>query len=146
MSLDPWNLNAGHATGTAPHRMDIRVRYAEVGPDSVLRISAYAVYLEMGRTEMLRAAGMTYRDLEAQGLFLVVARLRLAVHQPARYDDRLALVTMLKRATRARVDHYYRLARGQGTLAEAETTLACVSRGGRIRQMPEPLLRLLGVD
>jgi acyl-CoA thioester hydrolase len=128
------------------HRLEIRVRYAEVDRLGQVHSSRYPVYLEMGRTEMLRAAGMTYRDLEATGCFLVVAKLSLTFHEPARYDDLLTLETEVKRATSARIDHYYRLLRGATLLAEAETTLACVSRSGEIERMPPSLLRVLGLE
>jgi acyl-CoA thioester hydrolase len=127
------------------HRMELRVRYAEVDRLGQVHSSRYAVYLEMGRTEMLRASGMTYRDLEAEGVYLVVTKLRLSFRRPARYDDLLTMETRVSRATVARIDHAYRLVRGEELLAEGETTLACVSRDGQVQRMPESLLRLLGV-
>lgn len=125
--------------------MPIRVRYAEVGRLGQVRGSRYPVYMEMGRTEMLRASGMNYRDFEAAGVFLVVVRLRLKCHSPARYDDMLSLETVVVRATSARIDHHYRLLRGDELLAEGDTTLACVSREGQVRRIPDSLLELLGV-
>jgi len=130
----------------ATHRMTVRVRYAEVNRLGRLRGSCCAVYLEMGRTEMLRTTGMTYRDLEAAGAYLVVARLRMTFHAPARYDDLLTLETAVTRATSARIDHHYRLLRDGVLLAEADTTLACVSRDGQVRRMPGALLSVLGVE
>ena len=125
--------------------MTIRVRYAEVDRLGQLRDSCCAVYLEMGRTEMLRATGMTYRDLEAAGACLVVARLRMTFNTPARYDDLLTLETAVTRATSARIDHHYRLLRGGELVAEGDTTLACVSRDGQVRRIPGALLSVLGI-
>ena len=128
------------------HRMEIRVRYAEVDRLGQVHSSRYPIYMEMGRTEMLRATGMNYRDLEAAGCFLVVAKLGITFHEPARYDDLLVLETAVKRATSARIDHRYKIWRGATLLAEAETTLAAVSRAGQVQRLAEPLLRLLGVE
>jgi len=128
------------------HQMTIRVRYAEVNRLGRLHGSGCAVYLEMGRTEMLRATGITYRDLEAAGAYLVVARLHIVFHEPARYDDLLTLETTVTRATSARIDHHYRLLRDGTLLADADTTLACVSREGQVRRIPHSLLKMLGVE
>jgi acyl-CoA thioester hydrolase len=128
-----------------PHRMEIRVRYAEVDRLGQVHSSRFPVYLEMGRTEMLRRTGLNYRDLERAGAYLVVSRLSLTFHQPARYDDVLTLETRISRATSARIDHAYRLLREDELLAEAETTLACVTADGRLQRLPDELLAELGV-
>ena len=52
----------------------------------------------------------------------------------------------MTRATSARIDHGYKLWRGETLLAEAETTLASVSREGQVQRMAESLLKVLGVD
>lgn len=131
---------------TNSHRMEIRVRYAEVNRLGQVHSSRYPVYMEMGRTEMLRATGMNYRDLEAAGCFLVVAKLAITFHEPARYDDLLVLETTVTRATSARIDHKYKVWRGETLLAEAETTLASVSREGQVQRMAESLMKVLGIN
>ena len=127
------------------HRMQIRVRYAEVDRLGQVHSSRFPVYLEMGRTEMLRDTGLNYRDLERQGAYLVVAKLSLTFHAPARYDDLLTLETTVARATSARIDHSYRLLRDDMMLAEAQTTLACVSSDGHLQRLPDVLLKQLGI-
>lgn len=122
-----------------------RVRYSEVDRLAQVHSSRYAVYLEMGRTEMLRATGVNYRDLETAGALLVVTRLRLTFHAPACYDDELVLETRISRATSARIDHAYRLTRGDTLIAEGESTLACVSSEGQVQRMPDVLLGLLDI-
>ena len=79
------------------HLLDIRVRYAECDPMGVVHHTVYPVWFEMGRTELLRATGASYREFEEQGLFLVVVRLDVRYRQPARYDDELQLHTRLDR-------------------------------------------------
>ncbi len=119
-------------------RIEIRVRYAEVDAMGVLHHSRYWVYFEMGRTELLRARGVAYRDLEAEGGFFVVARGSASFKAPARYDEVLELTTRVVKTGLARIDHAYRLCRqGDGVLVcEATTTLACVGPDGRVREIP----------
>jgi len=119
--------------------IEIRVRYAETDRMGYVHHSRYAVFLEMGRTELLRQAGVCYRDLEDAGVFFVVAKMSVSFKAPARYDDVLVLTTRVKRMTMARIDHEYRLVRKDTDelLTEAETTLACVDREGSIIAIPE---------
>jgi acyl-CoA thioester hydrolase len=123
--------------------LEIRVRYAEVDAMGSLHHSRYWVYFEMGRTELLRAAGVAYRDLEAQGVFFVVAKCSARFLAPAHYDDVLVLTTRITRMGAARIDHAYELKRKDGNLllATAETTLACVDRTGRIIAIPDSMRR-----
>ena len=106
-----------------------------------LHHSRYWVYFEMGRTELLRACGVSYRRLEEAGVYFVVARCAARFLAPARYDERLVLTTRTRRTGRARIDHEYELKRREDgkLLATAETTLACVDRDGRIIAVPESL-------
>ena len=122
-------------------QMSIRVRYAEVDAMGALHHSRYWVYFEMGRTELLRSQGVAYRDLEAAGVYFVVARCTARFRAPARYDDELLLTTRITRTGQARIDHAYELRRAVDglLLCEAETTLACVDRDGRMIAMPESL-------
>jgi acyl-CoA thioester hydrolase len=123
----------------ARHEMTFRVRYPEVDQMGVVHHGRYAEYFEMGRTEMIRSRGIAYRDLEAAGTPLVVARLEIRYRRAARYDDLLRLVTEVLRVTAARIEHGYRLYRvADGVLvAEGGTTLACVDRDGRVQPLPE---------
>lgn len=120
--------------------IEIRVRYAECDPMGYLHHAKYFEYFEMGRTELLRAAGFRYRDLEERGVLFVVAKLGCRFRRPARYDDVLRLETRIARQTRARIDHEYRLFRDDLLLCEAESTLACVDRKGQIIPIPDELM------
>ncbi len=121
------------------HEIEIRVRYRETDAMGVVHHSQYWVYFEMGRTEMLRARGVDYREIEARGLFLVVARCQCRFLRPARYDDVLRLLTRETTAGLAKVVHEYELYRGSELLTQAETTLACVDRNGRVQAIPEDI-------
>jgi len=130
-----------------PHEIQIRVRYAETDQMGCVHHSRYFVYFEMGRTELLRQAGLTYRDLEAEGIYLVVAKVTCNFKSPARYDDLLTLETWVERVTRMRIDHRYRLWRNdkRELVAEASSTLACVDRNGNLRELPDKILKLTGM-
>ncbi len=117
----------------------IRVRYAEADPMGYLHHAKYFEYFEMGRTELLRRAGLCYRDLEARGVLFVVVKLECRFRAPARYDDELTLTTRIERMTRARIDHTYRLARDGRVLCEAASTLACCDRDGRPMGIPDDI-------
>jgi len=122
-------------SGTLP----IRVRYSECDPMGVAHHAVYPVWFEIGRTELLRETGLSYRDLEAQGVFIVVVKLEVRFRRAARYDDALTLRTTLRRATRAKLEHDYHLFRGDELLATASTTLACVDRDGDLQPVPDAL-------
>ncbi|MSR44362.1 MAG: acyl-CoA thioesterase [Phycisphaerales bacterium] len=118
------------------HRLDIRVRYCECDPMGVVHHAVYPIWLEMGRTELLRTASTNYASLEAAGIFLVVTRLNIRYRKPARYDEVLTLETTLADMGHVKIEHTYRLWCGADELAVAETTLACVDRQGVVRALP----------
>jgi acyl-CoA thioester hydrolase len=128
-------------------RTTIRVRYAECDPMGVAHHTAYPVWFEIGRTELLRERGYDYRDFEAQGTFLAVVSLEVRCRRPARYDDLLSLETTLINpgASRVKVEHAYQLFRGDELLTTASTVLACLGRDGRARPLPEPLAHPSGM-
>lgn len=117
----------------------IRVRYAETDQMGLLHHANYLVYFEQGRTELLRAQGYTYRDIESQGFFLVLTKLQVRYRSPAYYDDLLTLRTTVVRTTLVKIEHKYELLRDGVLLAEAETTLGCVDREGKVQVLPENL-------
>jgi acyl-CoA thioester hydrolase len=121
--------------------VSIRVRYCECDPMNVAHHGAYPAWFEMGRTELLRGQGLTYRQLEADGVFLAVVKLEIRYRRPARYDDELVVITRLLRAGAVKIEHEYELWRGEELLATAATTLACLDAEGRATHLPEVLGR-----
>src|SRR5207302_5303680 len=101
----------------------IRVRYAETDRMGLLHHANYLVYFEQGRTELLRARGYSYKDLEDQGYLLVLTKCEVKYKSPARYDDLLTLRTTVVRTTAVRIHHRYELLRDGRLLAEATSTL-----------------------
>jgi len=120
-------------------RLDVRVRYAKCDPMGYLHHAKYFEYFEMARTELLRATGIRYRDMEDKGFLFVVVRTECRFLRPARYDDTLTIEVRLERMTRARIDHAYKIYRDGFVLCEALTTLACVNREGRPIPIPSEI-------
>jgi acyl-CoA thioester hydrolase len=121
------------------HEIELRARYPECDPMGVVHHTVYPVWFEIGRTELLRAQGGNYRDLEAAGVFLAVVRLEVRYRRPARYDDLVRLRTELLSDGPVKIEHRYELRRGDELLVEGRTTLACLDREGRARQVPDLL-------
>lgn len=119
------------------HDLEIRVRYQETDAMGVLHHANYFTYFEMGRTELLRANGKSYRDLEDGGLLMVIVKIGCNYRRPARYDDVLRLHTVTTRVSAAKIEHEYQMFRGEELLCEGHSTLACVDRDGRVQRVPE---------
>lgn len=106
---------------------------------NVVHHSVYPVWFELARTELLRRQGEVYRELEAEGVLFVVARLNVRYHRPAMYDDELSIHVRALPSAGVKIEHEYKVRRGEQTLATAETTLACVDRHGKLRPIPDAL-------
>src|SRR3954468_10069010 len=118
------------------HEIKFRVRYPECDPMNVVHHSRFFQYFEMGRVELLRASGISYAQLEMEGILFVVAKVECRYKSPARYDDELTLTTRIVKQTHVRIDHEYVLKRDTTIVAEASTTIACVDRQGNLREIP----------
>ena len=125
-----------------PHRearLTFRVRYVECDPMGYLHHSHFLPFFEMGRTEMLRQHGISYRELEERDVLFAVTKIAVSFKRPARYDDELELLTRLVKQTHVRIDHTYEM-RNKTTgelLCTAESTIACINRKGEVQAIPE---------
>src|SRR5438552_18319835 len=100
-----------HCDGRGPSmtqgEIQIRVRYAETDRMGLLHHANYLVYFEQARTELLRGAGFSYRDLEDQGFLLVLTKVDVRYRRPAFYDDVLMIRVTVVKTTAVRSDHRY---------------------------------------
>ena len=117
--------------------IQIRVRYAETDRMGLLHHANYLVYFEQARTELLRAQGRSYKDIEDEGFYLVISKLEVKYRLPAHYDDVLTIRTTVTRTSPIRLEHKYEVFREGALLAEGATTLACVDAAGKLQPMPE---------
>ena len=119
--------------------IQIRVRYAETDRMGLLHHATHFVYFEMGRTELLRKRGVSYREIEDAGHFLVIIDIGCKYKKPAEYDDVLTLRTTVAKVSHVKIVHNYQVFRDGTLLAEGHSTLACVDRDGRPQPLPASL-------
>ena len=117
----------------------VRVRYAETDRMGLLHHANYLIYFEQGRTELLRAQGLSYRDMEDQGFLLVLTRVQVRYRRAIRYDDVVTVRTTVARTTAVKIEHTYQILKDGELLAEGETTLGCIDRDGKPQLLPEVL-------
>lgn len=111
------------------HMTSFRVRYAETDRMGYLYYGNYATYFEVGRVELLRECGVSYRALEDEGVLLPVRDFSVKYLKPAYYDELLSLETRMVELGRASVRFDYRLHNAQGDLlTTASTTLVFVDK------------------
>jgi acyl-CoA thioester hydrolase len=126
-------------TALASHEIEIRVRYQETDGQGRVHHANFITYFEQGRTELLRASGRSYRDLEQEGTMLVVAELEIEYFRPARYDDLLRIRTDTTSIRGARIEHTYHVFLGDELLVRGRSVVACIGSDGRPRRVPESL-------
>jgi acyl-CoA thioester hydrolase len=116
----------------------LRVRYAETDQMGIAWHGCYLAWFEVGRTDLLRARGMTYRELEARGLRLPVIEVQARYLKPAHYDDLLEIRTRLTSISGARVGFAYEVVRpgAEAPLATGTSTHAAVDASGRAVRVP----------
>jgi acyl-CoA thioester hydrolase len=124
----------------------VRVRYAETDQMGVVYHANYFVWFEIGRTDLLRQVGGTYRDLEAGGLMLPVIEASCEYTAPCRYDDELVIETQGRLLSGIRVEFTYAVRRpaDQVVTARGRTVHAAINRAGRPSRLPASVRLALG--
>ena len=122
----------------------IRVRYAETDQMGVVYYANYLIWFEVARTDLLRASGWSYRDMEGEGYSLPVIEAHCSYRQSARYDDELNIRAQGTMLSRVRVRFNYEVVRlaDEVVLAEGHTVHASLDREGRPRRLPERVASL----
>jgi acyl-CoA thioester hydrolase len=95
----------------------LRVRYQETDQMGVVYHANYLNWFEIGRTEWVRQAGITYKELEARGLLLPVTDVEASFKQPALYDDWVTICTQVAEMSSVRVRFESRVLSGNVTEA-----------------------------
>lgn len=121
----------------------VRVRYAETDQMGVAYYANYFVWFEVARTDWLRAAGLTYRQMEADGVLLPVIDARCEYKSPARYDDALSVSAVARVVSLARLAFDYEVTGPTALIAVGSTVHATVDRTGRPIRMPARIKELL---
>ena len=89
------------------HQTKIRVRYGETDQMKYVYYGVYAQYFEVGRVELLRSLGITYKELEEMGFALPVVNYNINYKKPAFYDDELTIETSIKEIPKVKIVFYY---------------------------------------
>ena len=127
------------------HETQLRVQYYETDQMGVVHHSNYIRYFEVGRTELMRNIGLSYKEVEDSGTVMPIATVEVRYFFPARYDEILSIKSAIKEMPKARMMVYYEIYNEQGKLlADGSTTLAFVSKEtGRPQRAPEAMIAVL---
>jgi len=122
--------------------INFRVRYAETDKMGVVYHANYFMWFEVGRCELLRSIGRSYREMEKAGIGLPVIEAHCEYKSPARYDDELQVKTIGRLLSPVRVEFEYEICRpADGAVnAVGRTMHAAVDTGGRPCRLPDYVL------
>lgn len=116
-----------------------RVRYAETDQMGVVYHSNFIIWMEVGRVELLRALGFTYREMETDGLHLPVVEVKCRFKSPAKYDDLIVVRTRMLNLRNSLIHFGYEIRRDgeDALLAEGESVHIVVGPDMQRRPIPE---------
>ncbi len=125
----------------------VRVNYSETDQMGVAYHGQYLVWLDVARTEHLRACGASYRELEAEGLRLAVSEVAVRYRQPARFDDLVRVRCWVRAIASRRVEFGYAVEdSGDGRLlATATVALLALDVSLALRRLPDDVTHRLRV-
>ena len=119
-----------------------RVRYSETDQMGVVYYGNYAQYYEVGRVELLRNLGMSYRELEEAGTMLPVLKLECKYIRPAKYDDLLKIVTSIEEMPSTRITFKHEIYNEENVLLNiGQVSLVFVDiKSGRPQKAPQSVV------
>lgn len=123
-----------------PHELSIRVRYSETDQMGIVHHSSYLIYLEEGRTALMRDLGFPYDEVERRGLGMAVRRVDVRYRVAARYGDVVLVRTLVDRFRGASILYGYELVResDRDVLATGSAEVACLALRDGFRPTPIP--------
>lgn len=126
------------------HDVEFRVRYAETDQMGVVYHTNYLVWCEVGRTDFIRARGMSYADMERAGIGLAVSELSARFHSAARYDDMVRVRTTLADVRSRGITFDYVITRVETghRLVTARTALVSIDSSGKPVALPSSVRAL----
>ena len=124
------------------HESEIRVRYQETDNMGVVYYANYLVWFEVARTEYFRSLRLVYRDLEAKGVYLMVASASCQYKCPARYDDRVNIRTWVRDLKNSSLKFEYELSIGGKLIATGESVHVSTNKSGKPIRIPEEIRAL----
>jgi len=138
----------GKVDGGVPvknHRTEYRVIYGDTDNMGVAYHANYLRWFEIGRAELFRSLGMTYKSIEEKGYFLPVSEVYCKFIDSARYDDLIVIDTAVDGGLRAGMKFNYRILRkdDETELVQGFTKHAYVERSGRVVRPPRFITDIL---
>ena len=128
------------------HRAKIRVRYAETDQMGVVYHANYVVWMEVGRVEFARAAGLPYKELEQAGVFMAVTEASCRYLAPALYDDEIEVETRVEKASPRGIAFGYTFWRGDRKLGEGTTRHLFLNREMKPTRLPAEYHAVFGIS
>ena len=123
-----------------PHEIEIRVRYAETDQMGVVHHASYLIYMEEGRTALMRHLGFPYEGVEARGFAMAVRKIDVRYRAAARYGDQVRVRTRVTSFRGASIEYGYEVLRtaDEATLLTGTAEVVCLSREQGLRPVPIP--------
>jgi len=121
------------------HRHPVRVYYEDTDLAGIVYYANYLRFLERGRSEMVRAAGISQRDMKAAGLVFAVRRVEADYLRPAHFEDDLMVETAATGLRGASFDMPQRVLRGEEVLLTATVRIVVLDDRGRPVRLPAEL-------
>ena len=131
------------------HETEVRVRYAETDQMGIAHHANYLIWFEAGRSDVCRARGFSYKDMEEQeNALMVVAESYVRYKSPAFYEDILTIKTAISEIRSRSIRFSYEINRGSdgALIAEGETLHLVTDKQQKVRTIPESYKRLLTED
>ncbi len=119
------------------HEATVRVLYGDTDAGGVVYNGTYLRYFEVGRGELMRANGMSYRTLEELGFVLPVAESYIRYKSPARYDDLLTIKTCIGKVTSFSCRFHSHIYLDEILVAKGFTNHASINRDGDLTALPD---------
>lgn len=104
------------------HKTTVRTRYSEVDRMGYVYYGNYATYFEVGRVEAMRVLGISYAELEQQGIMMPVIRYEINYKKPAFYDEELTIITRVRKVPRSRILFEYETRNAKGEFLNSALT------------------------
>jgi acyl-CoA thioester hydrolase len=124
------------------HKTEIRVRYQETDNMGVVYYANYFAWFEVARTEYFRSEGISYRNIEEKGMYMMVAEASCRYKAPARYDDIVRIETWIPRVKNSSLDFAHKVYVGNKLIATGESVHVFTNKAGRPVRMPREVAGL----
>jgi acyl-CoA thioester hydrolase len=125
------------------HHLPVRVYYEDTDFTGVVYHANYLRFFERGRSDFLRAAGISHTELQGEDTAFVVTHMDIDFRRAARIDDALVVVSTYDEVKGVRLLVSQKIFRGEELIAEANVTAACISLSGKPKRPPISMVEKL---